>query len=158
MGQITIKRKRIAGILNALGQIKGMKEAMKSISLGRDIRALRQLMDEAEEALDRCKPENYETLAKELRELKQKKAREIEPSLKEGEVVNEQIVTSHVFLTWPKVNKWMEMTREYEAAEREIMNTEVEVVLHTEFVEKDLPKAVEDAAVAEALSYFMKEQ
>jgi hypothetical protein len=152
--EVILKRKEVPAIVRALGQVKGMKDFKKAISLSRDLRILRKIVEETEEASKTCKPENFDSLAEEFRNLKFKKAKEFE--LKDGEILNEQAINAHVLLTWPNAKKFNDAQKSYTIEIEGLSNQEITIDLHTELTEKDLPKCAEDIAIAEALSYFIK--
>lgn len=149
-----IKRKEIPGIIAGVQQVNGMKDFMKAISLGRDIRALKAINDETDAALKSTKPEQFDELQAELTELVQKKAAEIKT--KDGELVNEQAITNHVLNLWPKAKDWRACNNQYNEAYASIQNQEIDFENHTILEEKDLSKSVENIAIAEVISLFMK--
>ena len=153
--KLSIKRKEVPFIVSGLSQVKGMKDFTKAISLGRDSRVLKGIQDDTEEAIKKCKPDNYDELLDELNDLKRKKAQEI--AMKEGEVVNDNVINTHVLLTWEKGKDWLKCNKEYNQAAEAISNEIIVVDVHTELTEKDFPKSAEDVSVAEVLSYFLKE-
>jgi len=155
MKKLTLKRKEIPNIIVGLGKVTGMKDFKKSISLGRDRRMLKGIQDETEDAMKICKPESYDGLLEEYNGLKQKKAKEFE--LKDGETVNENAIGSHVMLTWSKSKDWTKVIKDYDEAVAALGNEEVELEVHTELLEKDIPKSAEDVSVAEILGYFVKD-
>lgn len=152
--KVTLKRKEVPAIVAALAEVKGMKDFKKAISLGRDSRVLKGIQEETEAAIKAATPENYEQLSTELRDLKTKKAKEFE--LKEGELINEQALTTHVLIFWPNTGKWQAANKAFNESVESIYNEKIEIDFHTELGEKDLPKCAEDVKIAEALSYFMK--
>lgn len=155
MREITIKRKKVGFIVQGLSLVKGMKDFKKSISLGRDSRILKDILDENETALKTCKPEKYDELENEFRRLKQSLAKESEAKGLENIDSNE--IGALVLLTWPKADAWLKLNREYNENVARISNEQVTVEVHTELTEKDFPKCAEDVMIAEALSYFLKE-
>ena len=152
--KVTLKRKEVPAIVAALAEVKGMKDFKKAISLGRDSRVLKGVQEETEAAIKAATPENYEQLTTELRDLKTKKAKEFD--LKDGELINEQALTAHVLIFWPNTGKWQAANKTFNERVEAIYNEKIEIELHTELADKDLPKCAEDVRVAEALSYFMK--
>lgn len=152
--KIQIKRKEVGSLISGLGQVKGMTNFMKAISLGRDLRALKALQDENEAAIKACKPEGYDELHQELQELVRTKAKEYK--VKDAEILNESAITAHVLLTWEKSAEWRDLTKQYNQNIENISNQAVEFDAHTELEEKDVPKCAEDIAVAEVLALFMK--
>lgn len=152
--KVTLKRKEVPAIVAALAEVKGMKDFKKAISLGRDSRALKGIQEETEAAIKAATPENFDTLSTEIRDLKAKKAKEFD--LKEGELLNEQALTAHVLIMWPKAGEWQAANKAFNESVESIYNEKIEIDLHTELADKDLPKCAEDVRVAEALSYFMK--
>jgi len=155
MKKLSIKRKDVPFIVNGLAQMKGLKDFRKAISLGRDSRILKGIQDDTEDAIKKCKPDNFDTLSDEFRDLKQKKAKEIE--LQDGEVVNDNVVGTHVLLTWGKAKEWQKANKDYNESADAILNELIEVEVHSELAEKDFPKSAADVSVAEVLTYFLKE-
>lgn len=153
--KVTLRRKQLPFIIAGLAQVKGMKDFRKAISLGRDSRALKACQDDSEAALKACKPENFDSLLDELRELKAAKAKEFVP--KEGEVINENAITAHVLTHWTKTKEWVKANKDYNDATEAIANEIIDIEVHTELSESDFPKCAEDVDIAEVLSYFMKE-
>lgn len=154
MKKLSIRRKEVILIANGLSQLKGIKDFKKSITLGRDVRLLKSIQEKTEEALKFCKPENIDELSVEFRELKQKKAKEFE--LKDGEVLNDAAIGSHVLLLWPKAVAWTKANMDYNERYEAIQNEEIEVELHTEKIEeKDFEKKPTDVSTGEVLSYFI---
>lgn len=153
--KLNIKRKEIPFIVNGLSQVTGMKDTKKSLNIGRDIRTLKAEMEITEDSVKAAKPDNYDQLLSELQELKQNKAAEYK-NLKEGEVLNENAITSHVLLTWEKAKEWAQATKEYNERLDAISNETVELDMHTELTDADLPKCADNVQIAEVLSYFMK--
>lgn len=153
MKKITIKRKAVVLIASGLSTLKGIKDFKKSITLGRDVRVLKGIQEETETAIKNCKPENYDVLAEELRDLKQKKAKEFE--IKDGEILNDRAIGEHVLLTWSKSAVWAKANKDYNDRAEAIYNETVDIELHTEKIEeKDFEKRPTDVTVGEVLSYF----
>ena len=151
--KLEIRRNEIPFIINGLSQLKGMKDWKKAIALGDDIRKLRKVQQETEEAAKLCKPENYEDLAYQFQERCKRKASEMEE--KEGLLLNESEIGTHVMLTWEKSKQWTECNRHYQEAIQELSLQRVEIELQTETLsEKDFDKKTIDSNLAEVLSYF----
>jgi len=154
MKKLSIRRKEVILIANGLSQLKGIKDFKKSITLGRDLRLLKSIQEKTEEALKFCKPENIDELSVEFRELKQKKAKEFE--LKDGEVLNDGAIGSHVLLLWPNAAAWTKANMDYNERYEAIQNEEIKVEFHTEKIEeKDFEKKPTDVSIGEVLSYFI---
>ena len=152
--KVTLRRKHLPFIIDGLAQVKGMKDFKKAISLGMDSRALKGIQEETDAAIKAATPENFDALSTEIRDLKAKKAKEFD--LKDGELLNEQALTAHVLIMWPKAGEWQAANKSFNESVESIYNEKIEIDLYTELTDKDLPKCSEDVRVAEALSYFMK--
>lgn len=151
--KLEAKRNEIPFIINGLSQLKGMKEWKKAISLGDDLRKLRKVQQETEEAAKLCKPENYDNLAASFHERCKRKAAEMDE--KEGELFSESEIGTHIMLTWDRSLEWTKSNQQYQEAINDLSNQRVSIELQTEnLTEKDFEKKSIDSTLAEVLSYF----
>lgn len=151
--KLEAKRNEIPFIINGLSQLKGIKDWKKAIALGDDLRKLRKVQQETEEAAKICKPENYDDLAGQFQERCKQKASEMEE--KQGELFSESEIGTHVMLTWERSQEWTNCNRDYQEAIQELSTQKIEIELQTEnLTEKDFDKKSIDSNLAEVLSYF----
>jgi len=151
--KLEITRNEVPFLINGLSQLKGMKDWKKAIGLGDDLRKLRKIQKETEAAAKMCKPEKYDELAVEFQERCKKKAAEL--GEKEGELLSEPEIGTHVMLAWNRSMEWTTNNRHYQEAIQELSIQVVEIELQTEkLAESDFEKKAIDSSLGEVLSYF----
>jgi hypothetical protein len=138
--KIEIKRREIPALLKQMQSLAGIKNVKKALSFGRDIRLMKELVNEIED-FSFTKPARLTELQREFDNLfRQNSAKSSE---------------AEILKSWDYGQEFMALLEDYRISERQFLRETVEMTFSTIFDEADF-ESVPNAQVAYMLSFFMK--
>lgn len=139
-----IKRSQLPELLEQMRSLKGIATVKKAIEFGRDIKYLKNLIDEANEAIEKIKTERYVELEKEIQKKFGKELRE------RGSIQNSELKSK-----WNNADEFIELYSDFTFRRDQYLNEICELDFCTIFSDNDLT-SLSDGKTAEMLAnYFM---
>lgn len=139
-----LKRSELSELLQRMRSLTGIKSVKKALDFGRDIKKIKSLIEDFNEAIEKTKPPRLVEL---IAEMKIKFAKELK---EKTEVTNPELIEK-----WEHGKEFIDLTSEFRKERDDFMNEKIEIVFKTVFTEQDVT-SVPDAKTAEMLMYFMK--